>query len=144
MELKQLLKLILVAVSINLTACSTFMNNDNNKSVAANGTSGTPGTLVTPGSTGSNVALGGSVSNIMDNSDHLKFSRALDKPLGKMTEWQNYATGIKYSVTPNKKVSVNNNSICRTYTLTYIKSASSNVLNGTACVDIADGNWHEV
>jgi surface antigen len=79
----------------------------------------------------------------MDSNDKMKFSRALDKPLGKTTQWENPINHSHFIVTPTKKLSINNNSFCRQYNLTIAKGNLSKQNTGTACVG-EDGAWQSV
>lgn len=87
--------------------------------------------------------VGGSIGKGMDSVDKDKLSHALDKPLGKSTQWTNGVSGITYTVTPTKKVEINNNPFCREYSLKEEKGGKSRETNGTACVD-ANSNWAAV
>jgi surface antigen len=89
------------------------------------------------------VAMGGSVRKSMDSVDLSKLSRAMDKAPGKSTTWVNGATGIKYTVTPIRVVTVNDNHFCRTYSLTAERNNSKRATSGTACVG-TDSSWHDV
>lgn len=80
----------------------------------------------------------------MDSEDRNKMSHALDKGLGKSTEWVSARTGIKYTVVPVQKVTYQNNSFCRKYNVTVSKNASSQTYSGTACVSATDSNWKVV
>jgi surface antigen len=80
----------------------------------------------------------------MDADDKDKMSHALDQGLGKSTEWSNARTGIKYTVTPVKKVSFETNSICREYTVVITKGEAKRDLSGTACVSVTDSKWYIV
>lgn len=88
--------------------------------------------------------LGGSIGSGMDEFDQNKMFRALDAALGKSTEWVSTKNGTKYTVTPVERVKVNNNPICRVYTVVAVsKSGNERKFNGTACVT-DDGSWHVV
>ncbi len=76
----------------------------------------------------------------LDSVDKEKFSHALDKSLGKPTQWTNAVSGINYTVTPQKKVEIANNPYCREYSLQEEKDGKSRDFTGTACVD-ASSNW---
>lgn len=119
------------------------MNSSNQTTASNTTTADDPQNLIAGGET-TGVPLGGNITSIMSGNDEVKFSRALDKPLGSTTEWHNGGTGYKYKVTSIKKVSVNANNLCRTYELTYSRNDQSQVKSGTACVDMRDGNWHEM
>jgi len=91
----------------------------------------------------SSTTLAGDIQVVMSKEDKSKLSHALDKALGKSTEWTNELTHISYTVVPTKKVMVNDNHFCRKYTITATKNESSKEISGTACVS-EDGEWHEV
>lgn len=80
----------------------------------------------------------------MDSEDRNKMSHALDKGLGKSTEWVSLRTGIKYSVIPIQKITYQNNPFCRKYNVTVSRNASSQTYSGTACVSATDNNWKVV
>ena len=152
--IKPSLKLVLLLISMSLTACSsiqslTSYNASQSTPKTADGQGG--GTFVT--NTGSSVPvatvsesnqpLGGEGARSMDGLDKSKLSHALDSPLGKATHWENANTGINYTVIPTQKVTVNGNSLCRKYQVTLEKGDKSRQINGTACIS-TDGNWHPV
>lgn len=87
--------------------------------------------------------IGGATERSMDANDKIKMSKALDKSPGKSTEWTNDRTGITYSVTPIKKVVINNNPFCREYETMITRRGSTNSVHGTACIG-DDGNWHSL
>jgi surface antigen len=79
----------------------------------------------------------------MDATDKQKMSRALDAATGKSTSWVNGRSGIKYTITPIKKVIIQNNPFCRQYQADAEKGDSKKAMNGTACV-MTDGSWHTI
>jgi surface antigen len=87
--------------------------------------------------------IGGSTEKSMDANDKIKMSKALDKAPGKPTEWTNERTGITYTVTPIKKIVINNNPFCREYETVIAHRSNSNSVKGTACIG-DDGNWHSL
>jgi surface antigen len=79
----------------------------------------------------------------MDASDKLKMSRALDGATGKATHWVNSASGVNFTVTPIKKVVIENNPFCRQYLVEVARGSNQKELTGTACVT-TDGSWHTI
>lgn len=158
---KALVKMLLIMTGISLTACTTIPPGGNTvettqaevtKTKTAEETTAKPaapvdqGTLheVNLGKTSVNAELiGGSIEKSMDQDDKVKLSRALDKAPGKTTSWENGLTGITYSVTPTKKIVINDNPFCREYHTTATKGGQTKEITGTACV-AADGNWHTI
>lgn len=97
--------------------------------------------LPMPASSGSSLAaasFGG-----MSAADHNRLSHGLDATPGKSTHWTNVSTGVSYTVTPTKKVVVNNNHLCREYQTVAEHNGQRQVMTGTACIT-DDGNWHSV
>lgn len=152
--MKQFSPLLLVAGIVfgifGLNACSTnpFLSSDsanqmNNqpKKIAAVSTS-TVETASNESMSGSG-AIGGNVAMSMDGTDKSKMSHALDNALGKSTTWTNSISDITYTVTPTEKVTINNNSFCRRYTIKAMKNGNEQNSTRTACVG-ADANWQEV
>jgi len=84
-----------------------------------------------------------SIEKSMDTNDKVKMSKALDKAPGKTTEWTNEQTAITYTVTPIKKVVLNNNPFCREYETQISRRGNMNTVRGTACI-AEDGNWHTI
>lgn len=76
----------------------------------------------------------------MDKNDKSKMSRALDKPIGKTTEWQNAVTGTRYKVTPTNKLNIEGNPFCREYKVEYSRGKDKGQMSATACV-MANGEW---
>jgi len=87
--------------------------------------------------------LAGNIEASMDGNDRTKLSRALDGGIGKQTRWTSSGTGITYTVVPTQKITVGGNSLCRKYTITAIRGASTQQVSGSACVG-SDGAWHTV
>lgn len=136
------LKLIVLTASVALTACSTnFLSSQSStqKRYADSGQVG--GSAENPVATG--AAPGGSLSGKMDETDKSKMFHALDSAPGKATSWTNPNTGITYTVTPVKKVTLNGNPYCREYQTVAAKEEQKKEINGTACVG-QDGQWHAV
>ena|SRR3990167_671353 len=88
----------------------------------------------------SGIPVGGNLANAMDTADKKKLAHALDKPVGKSTQWKNEQTGIAYTAIPTRKLTLNNNPFCRAYSVTATRSESTRQINGTACVG-RDGGW---
>ena len=121
----------LIAIAmLCLAGCSTTLQTKTNASAEA-----------TANLSVSNKPIGGNIQNTMDASDKDKLSHALDKPLGKATQWQNSRSGITYSVVPTKKLTVKENHFCREYFLTATHNNAKNEFTGVACVSPADNNW---
>ncbi len=142
---KAALHLALAVSVLGLTGCSTnFFSSQQTASgqrYANNSSASVGGSAENPVATG--VAPGGSIANKMDEADKSKMFHALDSAPGKATNWTNPNTGISYTVTPTKKVTLNGNPYCREYETTAVKGERQNQLNGTACVG-QDGQWHSV
>ena len=139
--MKALTKMAVLALCSALTACSmgSMGHFGGDSSASAVKTDETPlGAGTAPG-----VAIGGSIGQSMDAFDRVKLSRALDKSPGKPTSWVNQGTGVDYTVTPLRKVTVNGNPFCRQYQTVATKGESKQQMTGTACV-AADGAWSEV
>lgn len=79
----------------------------------------------------------------MDANDKLKMSRALDAATGKATHWTNNGSGVSFTVTPIKKVVIENNPFCRQYLVEVSRGSNQKELTGTACVT-TDGSWHTI
>jgi surface antigen len=79
----------------------------------------------------------------MDANDKAKMSKALDAAPGKATSWVNAGSGIEYTVTPLKKMTVDNNPFCREYQVLAAKGSYQRTITEKACV-MSDGNWHTI
>ncbi len=91
-----------------------------------------------------NMTGGGSIAApSMNDSDKSQMAHALDAPLGKSVQWTNGGTGYSYTVTPVRKVVINQNPFCREYGLVIVKDGNREAVRATACVT-TDGNWHRV
>jgi surface antigen len=88
--------------------------------------------------------IGGSIEKSMDSTDKEKVSHALDKPLGKSTDWTNAATGTSYTVTPIKKLAIDGNPYCRQYKIEATVNDDHQEVTGTACVSASDSSWRLV
>jgi len=148
----------IIVGTVTLTACSTFSFTQSsstqpttpaqtNDTVAQ--TAGLVGTTVNE-KTGDeqNIAVnmtgGGSIAApSMNDSDKAQMAHALDSPLGKSVQWTNGGTGYSYTVTPVRKVVINQNPFCREYGLVIVKDGNREAVRATACVT-TDGNWHRV
>lgn len=134
--------IVFLTVLLGLSACTS--NRFGNQQ-AVNSTAGVTtgeGLSNTPG-VDTNRTVGGNIGQSMDNSDQVKMSRALDKPLGKETSWQNLSSGVNYTVMPTEKTDVNGNRLCRKYNTTATRGGATQQFSGVACIT-ADGNWHPV
>jgi surface antigen len=110
--------------------------------------SGVVATSVDPTGRETNVNLtmtgGGEIGlKSMDANDKSKMSHALDNATGKSTHWVNGVSGINFTVTPTRKVVVENNPFCRQYLVVIAKGSYQKQFNGTACVT-TDGSWHTI
>lgn len=132
--MKKILLIIgtILFAGISLIACVT------------NQTATKPETQVATNLDSNSTALGGSIENSMDKYDKEKVSHALDKPVGKTTEWVNESTGITYTVTPMKKLTYNGNPYCRQYKIISSRNDKNNEMTGTACVSSKDSTWRLV
>lgn len=149
---KTVLKAALVILIAGLTSCSNYMSD----------MSGEPSDLTSPslarqGVVAKSVDQAGNETNVnvtmtgggeigaksMTADDKVKMSRALDAGTGKATHWQNGATGISYTVTPIKKVVIQGNPFCRSYSVVAERGGRTKESSGTACVT-TDGSWHTV
>ncbi|RDI43352.1 RT0821/Lpp0805 family surface protein [Aquicella lusitana] len=139
------LKFALLFAAVTLTACSInplYQPSSEDRATQAERAQAMTADDQMP-ETASDGAVGGSLETAMDVLDKTKMTRALDKPLGKSTEWENVSTGIRYTVVPTQKLTLNGNPFCRKYTITAAKGEKKRELQGTACVG-DDGNWKAV
>ncbi len=66
----------------------------------------------------------------------------MDKAPGKSTHWVNAHTQIEYTVTPTKKVRIEDKNYCRQYQMTAVyANDKEQSVQGVACI-ASDGNWH--
>jgi surface antigen len=137
---KKLINVIWVAVcTVMLAACSNMMSQNPSGAGSKAVAEGQPQEL-----SGAPVDSGPLVGSVaMDGIDKSKLSHALDVGIGRTTHWKNGSSGIAYSVTPTRKVSVGDNNLCRAYTVTAQRGGSTQQTSGTACVG-SDGMWHPV
>lgn len=134
------LKTIVLLTAFSLSACSTNFLSSQSSSQKKYADSQVGGNAENPVATGE--APGSSLAK-MDEADRSKMFHALDSAPGKATNWTNPATGIAYTVTPVKKVTINGNPYCREYQTIAVKEDKQKEINGTACVG-QDGQWHSV
>jgi len=87
--------------------------------------------------------VSGSINKMMETEDKVKLSRALDKAPGKITVWTNQRSGFSYSVTPVRKIVIDNNPFCREYEIIATKANNEQKAQGTACIG-SDGDWHTI
>jgi surface antigen len=151
---KSYINVISMLIIATLTACSTTVtrtvDQSNNSSVIASSDeiAGTPEVQQTPALasvTDSNIggtSIGGAVERAMDEADRSKMMHAMDKAPGKSTHWVNANTQIEYTVTPVRKVRIEDKNYCRQYQMTAVDTneREQNV-QGVACI-ASDGNWH--
>ena len=142
--IKSLLNIILLSVVTGLTACTSNPFQQMMPSYHSTEKS-TTAEKSEPTGTGELAAngVGGNLDHAMDEIDRSKMLHALDKAPGTPTHWVNANTGISYTVVPVKKVVVNGNEFCRTYTTTASRDNKEKQFGGTACVG-EDGNWRSI
>lgn len=148
-----LLKAMLVIITAGLAGCSGMSNmqgtsNYNTAQGSGPGANGVVATSVDQTGRETNVNLtmagGGDIGlKSMDANDKSKMSHALDNATGKSTHWENGVSGINFTVTPTKKVVIENNPFCRHYLVVVAKGNYQKQFNGTACVT-TDGGWHTI
>jgi surface antigen len=156
-----LIKTLLICASLTLTACSWLNDNSTQRQSAsvenaqesiqqssqapANEPEAKDQNTLQKVSLGAAPAspepIGGSIEKSMDSNDKIKMSRALDKSPGKTTSWTNNHSGVRYDVTPIRKIVLKDNPICRTYNMVATRGAHNKEVSGTACVS-NDGAWH--
>lgn len=88
--------------------------------------------------------LAGEIERSMDDSDKDKLSHALDKRIGKKTEWTNNRTHITYTVIPTRKLVIDGNHFCRKYQVISEYNGAQREVDGTACVSGVDSSWQVV
>jgi surface antigen len=159
---KILVGLSIVAFIFGLASCSTTTTNNQGwqrKTTAMNDqgenvyqpnqamNNGSPAPTMTgnaaPTNTG-NTRLAGNLENSMDQYDRDKVAHALDKKIGKSTEWTNSSTGITYTVMPTQRLTLNGNRFCRKYRVTSMKNEAQREVAGVACVSETDGSWQVI
>lgn len=146
---KLLINYSVTLLFMSLTACSSIPFIQSDSSVTSQTTSsayvdGNAQTVpLSPANAANAEAVGGNIRNSMDENDKTKLSRALDKALGKSTQWVNENTGVTYTVIPVRKITINGNPYCRSYTTIAEKNGTERQFNGTACVG-TDSNWQEM
>jgi hypothetical protein len=153
---KEFLTAALLGVTVLLTSCSMFKDEAEapQQKMAATIPTAPVNNNYTPTSLDNaqpiaplpenNAPIAGNLERAMDETDKVKLSRALDKALGKVTQWTNMASGIKYSVVPIAKFTYLNNPYCRKYQITATRNNSERTVTGTACVSATDANWQVV
>jgi surface antigen len=135
-------QLMLLLLSITLAACSSLSFHQGQGAKSEHAMQGSVANS-TSAQAGSGEAVGGGIGRSMDANDQSKLSHALDKPLGKSTQWVNANSNTTYTVVPTQKVEINGNPYCRRYTITAIRDGNTHEINGTACV-AANSNWEAV
>jgi surface antigen len=142
-------KLLLIMIAMSISACSTQSSHEQRNgaekidSLLANAKQQNGQPVAARSEFAAGEGIGGSVSGSMDVNDKKKMFRALDKPLGKPTQWVNQNTGVSYEVTATEKTTVNGNPYCRKYHTSATKNNNEQQTTGTACVG-TDSNWQEV
>jgi surface antigen len=144
---KVILKATLILVATGLVACTNPFSHETNTTAKNN--KNVPDGLANNGN-GEVIAarpellagadIGGSAAFSMDSVDRRKMFRALDKPVGRPTQWVNQNTGVSYNVVATEKVMRNGNPYCRKYQTTATRGDREKQFTGTACVG-ADSNW---
>jgi surface antigen len=148
------LKVFIMLLLVNLSGCSGQLPAlfDNSQTVSNENVSdqekGLMGKSVDQEGKQTNVNVtmtgGGEIGLMsMNEDDKIKMSRALDAATGKSTQWKNMASGISYTVTPIRKVVIQNNPFCREYQVVVAKGENTKAIQGTACVT-TDGGWHTI
>lgn len=148
---KILLKMSLTLFVVGLAGCSGMPmqgTSSSNTQGAGPEKNGVVATSVDRTGRETNVNLtmagGGDIGlKSMDASDRSKMSHALDNATGKPAHWVNGVSGISFTVTPTKKVVIDNNPFCRQYMVQVAKGNYQKQFNGTACVT-TDGGWHTI
>lgn len=100
-----------------------------------------PAGPIASGSSTVRTADNSGIESWLDKYDQDKMSHALDKPLGKATEWSNPRTGVNFTVTPIAKLTYNGNPYCRKYTIVSSRQGMQQQSTGTACVSATDSSW---
>jgi surface antigen len=140
---KMSLHLATLIFGISLVGCSTMpsiLQNQNEKKNPFENTTST----ATEKNPIISKAVGGNIAMAMDENDKSKMAHALDKPLGKATQWANGRTGVHYTVVPNKKLVLNGNPFCRQFTVISIRNDAKNEIKKTACVSATDSSWQVI
>jgi surface antigen len=141
-QLRIVKPLLLILASTVITGCIYSNNSEptapsaQSQAALAEQGSTTPPETIKAASSG---PLGGYLEQFMDANDKSKMARALDGGLGKSIHWKNPVSGFDFAVTPIAKAS--GNGICRSYSVSMIKTGITDRVNGTACIG-DDGAWH--
>lgn len=135
---------------MTLVGCTEYFTNYNSQPATVETKPGETaiGTAVNPSGQEEKVKVtmtgGGEVGlRSMDANDKSKMAHALDVAPGKATSWVNAASGIQYTVTPKRKLVIENNPFCREYDVVAEKGTFSRTITEKACV-MSDGNWHTI
>ncbi len=134
---------LLLFISITLTACSSLPTSLTGQQTPNVNPSVTPLIPHLSQNDISNTPIGGFIQNSMDETDKSKMWHALDNAVGKSTHWTNINTNIEYTVTPTKKITIDGNPFCRTYTIAATKGDKKDEVSGAACVG-DDSNWKAI
>ncbi len=137
---KSLSAAAILLICMNFAGCST---QHDPKPMPMNQSSGYMNNN-TASMTNSNQPVGGTIAQAMDSNDREKMFRALDKSIGKPTQWVNQRTQIKFTVVPTAKVAVQGNQFCRKYMVTAIGHQNKQQTNGLACVSQTNSAWQEI
>lgn len=140
---KILPKVILLFLGANLAACTTGQEFPYLGSSAKTQPPSEPAekkTALVNEPIKNDSSLGGKIARSMDQNDRSKLAHALDNAPGKITQWVNRNSGISYTVTPTKKVTINGNPYCRVYEVVSNRGNKTEQMTGTACV-AEDSSW---
>lgn len=148
-----LLKASILALSVNLVACSTNTQSENTGVGAVTGAvvGGLAGSLI-GGGTGKVVAVGagailgavvgGMIGHSAESSDHSQTYSALnDYNSNQPTTWTNKKTGVTYTVTPTSgRITVHGNPNCRRFVAQATENGHTKRTRGIACRQ-SNGAW---
>ena len=126
-----------LCANLLLASCSSISTSNQPSQAAPMGPTVSESNIIKSGNAGG-------IETTLDSYDQEKMSHALDKPLGKTSDWSNPRTGIMYSVTPTGKIAFNGNPYCRKYTITSSRQGNRHESAGTACVSATDSSWQIV
>jgi len=136
-----LLKAAIIFMGASLMACTTKSPQSNQQAARGSFAQRSNGMLLASRSElVAGADIGGSAAFSMDSVDRKRMFKALDKPVGKPTQWVSQSSGVRYSVVSTEKITINGNPYCRRYTTTASKNDRERQFSGTACVG-EDSNW---
>lgn len=153
---KWITQLTIVALVVNLAACSTNTTRENTMVGAGTGAvvGGLAGSLASGAGRGWVIAagavvgalVGGYVGHSMDSTDKDHMNTAMDNnAINKPSNWKNDKTGVWYKIVPTSDVMEYKGSThCRHYdAFGKTKSGKTKKTSGIACRD-AHGMWYQV